>query len=688
MSVDRTHSSGSSTLQRSISQSSSSSSGSLQRLKWGIFDVVYERPPFLAGIRTWFRTYNRNDISDAFLSGFRLVLLLLQLNFSVACRYFFCAVWMSIAPGISLLLAHSVLNMIASEISYDNLKIDDTAQQKLSLMITLWLSSAFLTSYCSQDSEECKELLGGHLRAYFLPRLVDARLKHISMPTGGGEPESMQSFPNPWSFGDEVPGWPIVERLSSRISDALTLLSELFAFGVIITKSPKNDADVFGFLGFLAVFVMVFTPSNGAGGAGYTFWTNNPHYQRLLSLYSIIFDDQYKEQIVKDGLMDYLSSEYKSTSTALGAVKCNTLALACYLPPAWYWRAIQTLVLEYPMVLYALLIRQSFTTQSVVTIATLQYAIHLLAKSAIGSKARESESVMDVLKSAQELLDWVSERKEASPDSDWNGIREYHAPIVSRGAPTQSGMGIKMRSISFHYPGMDVPTIKSTSFHVNPGEFVLVVGGSGSGKSTLLKLVAGILRPQRGTVKVDGRHDWPMEPFPPRERVAFLSQNEPIYPLSLLENLVIGLGGRDKMNLVERSVAAAMKATGCDHLLKRMSMETILSPCQVAGRSIQGCGNGHIGRKAIDEWRKHDASSFSQDITPEDRQRLIAARYLVRMQHLPTVDLVVLDEPGSCMDPLSERELIRHFIDQRKGHTVIVVTRAFAHFARQADRIL
>src|ERR1700689_2358000 len=84
--------------------------------------------------------------------------------------------------------------------------------------------------------------------------------------------------------------------------------------------------------------------------------------------------------------------------------------------------------------------------------------------------------------------------------------------------------------------------LKGVNFAVGRGEIVAIIGPNGAGKSTLLKAIAGLLRPSRGAVVLDGR---PINGLTPREiaqsGVAFVPQEANIFPaLSVRENLEIG----------------------------------------------------------------------------------------------------------------------------------------------------
>jgi len=66
---------------------------------------------------------------------------------------------------------------------------------------------------------------------------------------------------------------------------------------------------------------------------------------------------------------------------------------------------------------------------------------------------------------------------------------------------------IELRGVSKTYRTADgeVPSLRPIDFTVGEGEFVVVVGPSGCGKTTLLKMIAGLLPPSQGEIRVEGQ---------------------------------------------------------------------------------------------------------------------------------------------------------------------------------------
>ena len=104
---------------------------------------------------------------------------------------------------------------------------------------------------------------------------------------------------------------------------------------------------------------------------------------------------------------------------------------------------------------------------------------------------------------------------------------------------------ITVAHISKTYRGPDGPVtaLKTLSLSVAPGELVAVQGPSGSGKTTLLLIASGLLRPDTGTVTVDGQAVYDLSPNGRSglraEKIGFVFQQFHLIPyLTVLENVL------------------------------------------------------------------------------------------------------------------------------------------------------
>ena len=58
--------------------------------------------------------------------------------------------------------------------------------------------------------------------------------------------------------------------------------------------------------------------------------------------------------------------------------------------------------------------------------------------------------------------------------------------------------------LRYHSAAEETLALEDLSFQVEPGEFLVILGPSGCGKSTILSLIAGLLSPSEGTIRING----------------------------------------------------------------------------------------------------------------------------------------------------------------------------------------
>ncbi len=190
----------------------------------------------------------------------------------------------------------------------------------------------------------------------------------------------------------------------------------------------------------------------------------------------------------------------------------------------------------------------------------------------------------------------------------------------------------------------DRPAVDGLELTVRAGEFYALVGPNGAGKTTTLRMIAGLLRPDAGSIHIGGI-DALSDPVAAKQIVAWVSDEPMIYdkltPREYLE-FVSGLWG------VESALAASRA-------------DTLLDWLDLAPHADERC------------------ESFSKGM----RQKIALAGALV---HEPRV--IILDEPLTGLDAGSARQVKNVLRERaRSGGTIIMTTHILEVAERMADRI-
>ena len=134
-------------------------------------------------------------------------------------------------------------------------------------------------------------------------------------------------------------------------------------------------------------------------------------------------------------------------------------------------------------------------------------------------------------------------------------------------SPPGSSAVLEARGLAKSF-GPDAPLFAGLDLDIGPGELVAIVGESGSGKSTLLNILAGLDRPDRGAVRIEGEAlafgDDDALSLWRRKNVGFVFQAFHLLPyLSVAENVALPLA-LNKVAAVERAARArgALEAVG------------------------------------------------------------------------------------------------------------------------------
>ncbi|SFE97097.1 thiol reductant ABC exporter subunit CydD [Alteribacillus iranensis] len=207
---------------------------------------------------------------------------------------------------------------------------------------------------------------------------------------------------------------------------------------------------------------------------------------------------------------------------------------------------------------------------------------------------------------------------------------------------------IETENISFTY-GEKRFSLEHMNIHIPPYQQVAIVGRSGSGKSTLLHLLAGLIVPTEGQVKVEGRRLLDYEENEWFRHLSYISQHPYIFSGTIAENIVIGTD----REVTKKDIEEAAERSGFAEVVRDLpkGYETAVGE---GGRGLSG----------------------------GEMQRLALARAFLKR---PSV--IMFDEPTNGLDVKTEQILKKSMNELRKSATVITVAHRL-HTVQEADKIL
>ena len=99
---------------------------------------------------------------------------------------------------------------------------------------------------------------------------------------------------------------------------------------------------------------------------------------------------------------------------------------------------------------------------------------------------------------------------------------------------------LDVAGLGFSYDG--AAAVRDVSLTVQPGEIVALLGANGAGKSTTVKMIAGVLRPQRGTIRFDGQGmDGTASHHVVKSGITLVPEGRLVFPqMTVMENLQLG----------------------------------------------------------------------------------------------------------------------------------------------------
>ena len=195
---------------------------------------------------------------------------------------------------------------------------------------------------------------------------------------------------------------------------------------------------------------------------------------------------------------------------------------------------------------------------------------------------------------------------------------------------------IEFRNVSFKYPNQDVFSLENFSCRIDCGEHISVVGDNGAGKSTFVKLLLRLYEPTEGAIYYKGKNirEYDFDSY--QAVFAPVFQDYVLNAFSIRENLIFDYDERNAL------IQPSLEKTGMYEKIRDIGLDRPYS------------------KKFFDD---------GVELSGGEQQRLVISR-----AYCKNSEVLILDEPTSAIDPLSERRLFEDILGILGEKTSIMIS--------------
>lgn len=226
-----------------------------------------------------------------------------------------------------------------------------------------------------------------------------------------------------------------------------------------------------------------------------------------------------------------------------------------------------------------------------------------------------------------------------------------HAPTA---LPAPKGR-VGLENIAVLDQARTKPILNDVTLSIDAGETLAIIGPSGAGKSTLVRALTGALRPDRGTIRIDGADMMDWDPERLAMHIGYVPQAPTLFAGTVAENIArfAGDNGAPRETMDVAVVEAARKVGTNDMIL------------------------------ALPNGYDHALGADGSGLSPGQAQRVALARAVYG-----NPSLLVLDEPNAHLDSDGDRHLIEALGALKQAGTTIVIVSHKMSILPVVDRIL